>query len=304
VCPLRGVAARLQLAPARGLRHHRRLGAGGGWGGYDDGTVEIDLSDLKAELRQPDFHVATMSVGVFAAHRLVAYAKVFQGRAEALVHPQHRGRGIGAALMRWTWATARMEGRVRVGQTISVNEKSAEALFRSNGYEYGHTSWILDIELAGPPRPPVLPASYRFRSFQPGQDGREVFLLIDRAFQEWRGLSSESQGFENWAASVLQKVAPELVVVIDDGSRIRGTAIGHDYGPEAEGWIEQIAVERTHRGQGLGRALLEECFRRFYALGRRRCGVSTDSRTGALGLYEHAGMSVRRTYTRWIKHGL
>ena len=63
-------------------------------------------------------------------------------------------------------------------------------------------------------------------------------------------------------------------------------------------------AEKAHRGQGVGRALLEESFRRFWAIGRCRCGVSTDSRTGALTLYEHAGMSVRRSYTRWTKQGL
>ncbi len=271
---------------------------------YDDGVVEVDLSDLEAEWRQPDFDPAIMSIGVFLGDQLVGYAQVFRGRAEALVHPEHRERGIGSALMCWTWEVARGEGRVRVGQTISENEKAAEALFRANGYEYGHTSWILRIDLSDPPPPTVLPAGYRFRPYRPGEDDREIFTLIDAAFEEWRGLSSESMGFDNWVAAILYKVPPELVVLVDDGTCIVGAAIGYDYGADVEGWIDEIAVERAHRGQGLGRALLEESFRRYWALGRRQCGVSTDSRTGALGLYEHVGMSVRRTYTRWMKQGL
>ena len=271
---------------------------------FDDGVVEVDLSDVEAEWRQPDFDPAVMSMGVFWDDRLVAYAKVFQGRAEALVHPKHRGEGIGSALMRWTWEVARSEGRAHVGQTISNNETAAEALFRANGYEYGHTSWILRVELEAPPSPIVLPAGYRFRPYRPGKDDREVFTLIDSAFDEWRGLSSESMGFENWVASTLYKVPAELVVLIESGSSIVGAAIGYDYGEDVEGWIEQVAVEKAHRAQGLGRALLQESFRRFWELGRRQCGVSTDSRTGALGLYEHVGMSVRRSYTRWMKQGL
>jgi GNAT superfamily N-acetyltransferase len=271
---------------------------------FDDGMVEVDLSDLEAEWRQPDFDPSVMSIGVFRDDRLVAYAKVFQGRAEALVHPQHRGEGIGSALMRWTWEIARREGRARVGQTISDNETAAEALFRANGYEYGHTSWILRVELEARPSPVILPAGYRFRPYRPGKDDREVYTLIDSAFDEWRGLSSESMGFENWVASTLYKVPAELVVLIGSGSSTVGAAIGYDYGEDVEGWIEQVAVEKAHRGQGLGRALLQESFRRFWELGRRQCGVSTDSRTGALGLYEHVGMSVRRSYTRWMKQGL
>jgi GNAT superfamily N-acetyltransferase len=271
---------------------------------FDDGVVEVDLSDLEAEWRQPAFNPAVMSMGVFRDDRLVAYAKVFQGRAEALVHPKHRGEGIGSALIRWTWEVARREGRARVGQTISDNETAAEALFRANGYEYGHTSWILRVELEAPPSPILLPAGYRFRPYRPGKDDREVYRLIDGAFAEWRGLSSESMGFENWVASTLYKVPAELVVLIESGPTIVGAAIGYDYGEDIEGWIEQVAVEKTHRGRGLGRALLQESFRRFWELGRRQCGVSTDSRTGALGLYEHVGMSVRRSYTRWMKQDL
>ncbi len=271
---------------------------------FDDGVVEVELSDLVAEWRQPDFDPAVMSMGVFRDDRLVAYAKVFQGRAEALVHPKHRGEGIGSVLMRWTWEVARREGRARVGQTISDNETAAEALFRANGYEYGHTSWILRVELEASPAPIVLPAGYRFRPYRPGKDDREVYTLIDSAFDEWRGLSSESMGFENWVNSTLYKVPAELVVLIESGPTVVGAAIGHDYGEDVEGWIEQVAVEKGRRGQGLGRALLQESFRRFWELGRRQCGVSTDSRTGALGLYEHVGMSVRRSYTRWMKQNL
>jgi hypothetical protein len=31
------------------------------------------------------------------------------------------------------------------------------------------------------------------------------------------------------------------------------------------------------------------------------CGLGTDSRTGARGLYEHVGMRVRKTYYEYVK---
>jgi mycothiol synthase len=272
---------------------------------FDDGVVEVDLSDLQADWRRPDFRPGRMSVGVFAGEVLVAYATVFLGRAEALVHPLHRGRGLGTALARWTWDVARAEGRDRVGQTVSENEHAAEELFRDLGYEPTHTSWILRMELgSGRVAAPPLPVGYRFRPYRPGEDDRCLFALIDTAFAEWRGLTSESMGFENWIARTFGEADQRLVVVLEYGSEIVGVATCHDYGPEAEGWIEQVAVDRSHRGQGLGRALLAECFRRFAERGRLRCGISTDSRTGALSLYEHVGMTVARTYRRWTKSGL
>jgi ribosomal protein S18 acetylase RimI-like enzyme len=91
---------------------------------------------------------------------------------------------------------------------------------------------------------------------------------------------------------------------VPSGAALIGVSVGHDYEAQDEGWIEQIAVRREHRGRGMGGALLAESFRRFQEAGRSIAGVSTDSRTGALGLYEHAGMAVVRSYTRWVKTGL
>jgi mycothiol synthase len=111
-------------------------------------------------------------------------------------------------------------------------------------------------------------------------------------------------GFDNFVACTLRGLKPESMVLLERANRLVGVAVGHDYELESEGWIEQVAVRLEHRGEGLGRALLEESFRRFREAGRTRCGVSTDSRTGALGLYQRVGMSVVRSYTRWAKPGL
>ena len=47
--------------------------------------------------------------------------------------------------------------------------------------------------------------------------------------------------------------------------------------------------------------MLRTAFGWFFERGRRVAGVSTDSRTGALGLYEKVGMRVVRQYTRYTK---
>jgi mycothiol synthase len=66
-------------------------------------------------------------------------------------------------------------------------------------------------------------------------------------------------------------------------------------------WVDQLAVDRAHRGRGLARALLVHAFAIAWRAGLRRCRLSTDSRTDARGLYEHVGMRVARTSWEYAK---
>jgi ribosomal protein S18 acetylase RimI-like enzyme len=160
----------------------------------------------------------------------------------------------------------------------------------------------IDLDEQPPPRP-RLPDGLAFRDLRPGHDDRPLFELIDVAFDEWS--DRESHGFDNWAAAFLRRdeVVPSLVPLVVEGDRIVGAALNYHYGTgdDVEGWIQQLAVDASYRGQGLGRALLQESFRRFHGVGYRHCGLSTDSRTGALGLYRHVGMYVRSSFTRYTK---
>jgi ribosomal protein S18 acetylase RimI-like enzyme len=58
------------------------------------------------------------------------------------------------------------------------------------------------------------------------------------------------------------------------------------------GFVEKVAVRKDLRGLGLGQALLADAFAQARAHGAARSELSTDSRTGALGLYEKVGMEV------------
>lgn len=274
---------------------------------HDDGAVEVARSDIEADWNRPELDLETMSVVVWNGDELAASGDVFKGRAEVDVAPLHRGRGIGAALLPWTWLVARSDGRDSVGQTVSDRRTDAASLFLTHGYEVAHTAWVLRIDLGDdPPAEPELPDGFAFRDLRAGDDDRAVFEVVDAAFDEWE--DRESHGYENWAAAFLHRdeVVPSLVPIVVDrraSDRIVGVALNFHYGvdTDVEGWTQQLAVDEAYRGRGIGRALLQESFRRFHGVGYRHCGLSTDSRTGALGLYEHIGMRVRSSFTRYTK---
>jgi ribosomal protein S18 acetylase RimI-like enzyme len=95
--------------------------------------------------------------------------------------------------------------------------------------------------------------------------------------------------------------APDLSQLAFAGDELVGVALCQDYEGQDEGWLPQVATKATHRHRGIARALLQSAFAAYHATGRRQVGLSTDSRTGALTLYERIGMHVRRTYTSWAK---
>jgi ribosomal protein S18 acetylase RimI-like enzyme len=268
----------------------------------EDGEVEIDRSDVVSSWSRPSFRPERDARIVAEGDRLLAWAEVFQGRrAEADVHPAHRGRGIGSALLGWTEAAARDAGGSLVGQSVTDANTGAMELFRANGYEPLWTSWILQIPLTVAPEPAVLPEGVELRPFHPERDGPAAFRVIDGAFSEVP--DPEPTRFEDWAAKLTGHAAfsPPLSRLAWQDGRIVGAGMVLDYGPENEGWVQQLAVDARHRNRGIARALLTDVFRAFHERGASACGLSTDSRTGALGLYEKVGMRVRRSYTHWAK---
>src|SRR5687768_1312922 len=72
---------------------------------HDNGIADATEQDFVAEWQQPSFDLASRAVGVSDGDALVAFASAaYPKRADVCVAPSHRGRGIGSALMRWTWA--------------------------------------------------------------------------------------------------------------------------------------------------------------------------------------------------------
>ena len=262
----------------------------------------IELDDIVVDWRRPSFDLAADAILVQEGGRIVAEGEVFKGRrAEVAVHPDARGRGVGTALLGWTQRRAREIGSSTVGQTTPDANEAARDLFRANGYEPMWTSWVLSYAIDGVPAAPELPVGYAFRPFELGRNDREVYDLIERAFGEWP--DRDPYAYEDWRAIIVEAESfdPSLQLVIESDGRIVGTASTTDPLPLSDGWVHQLAVAREHRGRGLGRALLQQSFVNFHARGKRSVGLSTDSRTGALGLYEHVGMRMVRSYTHHAK---
>jgi GNAT superfamily N-acetyltransferase len=267
---------------------------------HDDGRVEIVEADVVASFAGTRLELARDTVGVRAGDALVAFGIQYAVRHTFVhVHPDWRGRGIGTWLMRWSQDAARALGAAVTGQPLSANESAAMALLETDGYERRYEEWLFEIALDGEPAPRPLPDGYAIRSFVPGQDERAAFEVIERAFSEWP--DREPRPFDDWVAVELGRpgFAPELLALVTAGNEVvAACVICFD---EGEGWVDQLAVAREHRGRGLAQALLAHAFGVSWRRGARTCGLGTDERTGARRLYEHVGMRARKTYFEYVK---
>jgi predicted N-acetyltransferase YhbS len=187
-----------------------------------------------------------------------------------------------------------------VRQVVTNADTGAHLLFEGAGYVVHHTSWILEMRLEDAPPEVVVPSGIAIRAYRP-EDGEAAYHVTEDAFNEWPG--RQPTEFAGWSAHVLAHAAfaPDLSRLAFDGDELVGAALCLDYEGQDEGWVQQLATKGTHRHRGIARALLQSVFAAYHASGRRLVGLSTDSRTGALTLYERIGMRVRRTYTSWAK---
>ncbi|MGA9160019.1 MAG: GNAT family N-acetyltransferase [Actinomycetota bacterium] len=265
-----------------------------------DGVAEVDIHDLTGAFVRHGFDPGLDSILVFEGDEPVGWAELYRGRGEGDVRPSHRGRGIGAALVSWIEARARELGEASIGQTKTDADTSARALFLAKGYEPRWTSWVIRIQLDAPPSPPDVPPGISIRPYR-ASDVVDVHRVIDASFSEWEGRDPEP--FEVWASQVPVHPGfrPDLSPLAFDGDELVGVVIAYDFPELGEGWIQQLATRATHRRRGIAQAMLRTSFGWFHEAGRRVMGVSTDSRTGALGLYEKVGMRVVRQYTKYAK---
>lgn len=265
---------------------------------HDVGEVLIEEADIVGDWQRPAFDLASQTVGVLDGERLVAYAEVYKARwADGAVDPAYRGRGIGTALSRWTRAVGARDGGTIVGQPVP-GDSAGERLFAALGYRNLWTSWVLEMPAGQSIASQPTPDGYAIREPGDHADLEAAWTVNEDAFLEWS--ERERATFDEWAATVVHRPGYEpwqLRLMVDPVGEVVGMAFVIVSSGCA--YVDKLAVRRDQRGRGLARALLVDAFEVGRAHGGDRSELSTDSRTGALGLYEKVGMQVTSVWRHW-----
>lgn len=257
------------------------------------GGVDTDDSDFTDDWDKAGFDYGTGTLVLEDDGRLVGFAPVVEEYADAMTDLARTD--LLVPLLAWVEDHA---GQLE--HYVPDGDSDRNAVMRARGWTPARRFWRMRRSLGGPTPDPVWPQDVQVRAYDRPRDDRAVYDVISSSFREIGGQHDRS--FEEWHSFLLEseRFDAELYLVAESGGEVLGAALSQPMGVDY-GFVRQLAVASTQRGRGLGLALLHECFRRHAARGfpATVLGVDAANSTGALALYEKAGMSIHEQFTRW-----
>ncbi|NGZ74331.1 GNAT family N-acetyltransferase [Saccharibacillus alkalitolerans] len=214
----------------------------------------------------------------------------FGGQFEVcgMVHPAFRRRGIFTGLWQEALDSGQLDGADSVLLNAPHSSASAAGWLKTIPCRFGHAEhemkWTNDPDSAATKQAdesnsaPNVSVSYR--PYEPKDRDLVVRLYadgFDMSETDTESMLEEESGSGNRRRSM----------VVHLGQTV-GTFV-MDYDTPEQSWVFAFVIDRSHRGQGIGRNLLSQIIRRENGLGRTPY-ISVETRNEhALGLYESCG---------------
>jgi mycothiol synthase len=257
----------------------------------DTGEPDYTLEDLVQEWRLAEVDLREDARVVELHGRIAGYGIVRRPGTVVAVDPRFEGRGVGRALLKWSEARGRQQGRGAHRQYVGAANVHARELLTGAGYALLRSYWRMVRELDGSEQPGHVPEGIRMRALDVETDGQAVHALDDVAFStvpDYNPSSLEQFREEHLAAHDLDT---DLSVIAETDGAMAGFALTRVWSDARVGFVDVLAVHPAHQGRGLGPALLSQAFVRYRAAGLREAqlGVATDN-PRAVRLYERVGM--------------
>lgn len=292
------------------------------------GVEDIDAEETRNAWNSPGFDPTTDIHLVFADDgRLAAYAEAWVNSklpvhpfVWACVHPDFMEKGLGTYITRWGEERCRkltdtLPADLRLAPRVGAfsTNQAAHLLFEDLGWTYIRSFYTMRIDMESAPPLPAWPEGIELRPYSPGHM-RELYGAHRETFRDHFGYVEQpfESGLEQFKHGLEEDPLfdPELWFIAWDGDEIAGYCLcrSASISDHAAGLVNVLGVRRAWRKRGLGLAFLLHAFGEFHRRGQKHVelGVDAQNLTGALRLYEKAGMHVHRqndTFEKELRPG-
>jgi mycothiol synthase len=284
-------ARREDLEPAVELlnEHSRRL----------HGVDDVTPADLLQYWESPDVDLAQDVLLAEKDGGLAGYADVgVQGGQVWLdvrsIEPEVLPELLHAIEQR---AAEKKPGVKLVGYT-SAEDDALRTLYERSGYDLVRHSFRMRIDLDRELPAPEWPDGFAVRTLRDGEEHRVYDAHMASFADTWMFAPDP---YESWTHWFVKDAAfdPSLWFLAEIDGTLAGIVIARANENEPGlGWIRILGVIPEYRRRGLAQALLRHTFAEFARRGFDAVGLGVDAEnpTGAVRVYERAGMYVERTH--------
>ena len=274
--------------------------------------------------KQPGFVLSNDTrVAVTDTGRIVGYGEIEDTEEPHVrvgswirVHPEFKGQGLEAELLAWIEERASEaidkappHARVVVTQGVNDEDEALQSLFTQHGFAIIRRFWRMVIELDTDISTPEWPEGVSIRTLVLDEDLEAMVRAYRDSFCDHWGhikvpFEEDLKQWDHWIRND-PEFDETLTFLAMAGDEIIGLSScdPRDKQDVAMGHIDVLGVTRAWRRRGVALALLHHTFREFKKRGQQRVslGVDAASLTGAVRLYELAGMKKFRQFNAFEK---
>jgi mycothiol synthase len=259
--------------------------------GTDDTTVaELDDAWTSLEVTFPD--------DVFLAEvngDLVGYADVIRFGKSSWIDVRATNPPAYEPLIEVSVDRAQEQEPEHIRAFSGDEDAPAREAFERAGFQAIRYGFRMMVDLEEAPPEPRWPDGFTVRSFRDG-DGPAFHRAHQESFADTWEFTAEP--YEQWSHWFMRSAfQPEHWFAVEHDGELAAVALCRVSDTEEDtGWVRILGVLPRYRRRGLALALLQHVFRHFADHGMKRVGLGVDAEnpTGAVALYERAGMYVSR----------
>jgi ribosomal protein S18 acetylase RimI-like enzyme len=257
----------------------------------------LDAEEIRSWLRNDEIENDLLRV-LEIDRRIVGYGDLFV--EPDVIQLDVAAPGHWDTFFDWAEGEARSRGVPRVRAYLESGHE-LETLVAARGYRYFRSSYTMEIALDDP-LPVTLPEGIELRAYRDEDDAALRDALNDAFSADpfWHEVTPAN--FREFYLGARGQ-DPALWLLAWDGLELVGFSLNYPerIGDQTLGWVGTLGVRASWRRRGLGGALLRSSFNALYDRGLRRVGLGVDAQneTGALRVYEGAGMHRVRQNDNW-----